>query len=707
MTALAIERQDKSLTERRMLHGLAPSLGWLGLAIVGEIARLQLIDAGPLVSYQHYKKVGELFSEAPVATIIVALQGLLAIVGIARLWPRIRDWMGTAYPGWRAVAALALFAVFAATLSKSPVVFAVELVMAAIIQVIALATIVLAAAALPAGAVATITERVRRLLPEEEGNPRGGVDRFALVVAAWVTIACALLAVLSYQRHPHVPDEVSYIYQARYFAEGLLAMAPPPVQAAFDLDLMSYEPSRWYSPVPPGWPAVLALGYLAGIPWLVNPILNGLNVLLVYVIIRDMYGRRTARWAGILLATSPWFVFMGMNFMTHTLSLICTLLAALSVARLRRGGSIKWAVLGGIGIGIVSIIRPLEGLAVAMLLGLWALPARSKWFRFAPVAVMAVVSMIVGAAVLPYNKMITGSSTNFPIMAYNDVVHGEGSNDMGFGPRQGIGWPGLDPLPGHGPVDVVINAALNGFQLNVELLGWSFGSLLVIGLLLFSRRMRREDWWMVAATAVVAGLHSFYWFSGGPDFGARYWYLIIVPCIALASRGIETLEEMFASPGVPHPAISNRAPHAGSRDYRVTLSALALCAISVVVFMPWRAVDKYYHYRRMEPGVERLAGENSFGRSLVLVRGRRHPDYMSAGVYNPMDLQAARPVYVWDRSDSVRVAALEAYPDRPVWIVNGPTVSGDGFKIAAGPLSAVDAIAWKADTTEKASGGAK
>ena len=33
-----------------------------------------------------------------------------------------------------------------------------------------------------------------------------------------------------------------------------------------------------------------------------------------------------------------------------------------------------------------------------------------------------------------------------------------------------------------------------------------------------SRRLRREDWWMLLAIAIVVGLHSFYWFSGGPDF---------------------------------------------------------------------------------------------------------------------------------------------------------------------------------------------
>ncbi len=513
------------------------------------------------------------------------------------------------------------------------------------------------------------------------------LDRFALLAAGWVVLICALLAVYSYQKHPHVPDEVSYIYQARYFAAGMLDMPAPPVLAAFNLDLMTYEPGRWYSPVPPGWPAVLSLGYIAGVPWLVNPLLNGVCVLLAYLVIGDIYGRRTARWSVLLLATSPWFLFMGMNLMTHTLALLSSLVAALAVARMRRSGRLGWGALGGAAIGMVSIIRPLEGLAVAVLLGFWALGGRSPRFRFAipQVAVLALATMVTGAAVLPYNAAIAGDPTTFPLMAYTDAIYGKDVNALGFGANRGIGWPGLDPLPGHGLIDVFINAGLNGYQVGVELLGWSIGSLLIIALLLFSGRLRREDWWMLAVIALIVGLHSFYWFAGGPDFGARYWYLIIVPCIVLAARGIEVLGKAAAE-------------SRGARsEARVMLAAVALCAVSAFVFVPWRAADKYYHYRRMQPGVERLAREHDFGSSLVLVRGRRHPDYASAATYNPLDLRAPEPIYAWDRDPEARAEVLRAYPERPVWIIAGPTQTNNGFQVLAGPMSSQNALAWRAD----------
>jgi hypothetical protein len=117
---------------------------------------------------------------------------------------------------------------------------------------------------------------------------------------------------------------------------------------------------------------------------------------------------------------------------------------------------------------------------------------------------------------------------------------------------------------------------------------------------------------------------------------------------------------------------------------------MVLCASSLVTFFPWRAVDKYHHYLGMRPDVRELDGLRGFGESLVLIRGDAHPDYASAATYNPLDLGAAAPVYAWDRSEEIRRRLLEAYADRPVWLVDGPTRTHGAYRVAAGPLSARD-----------------
>ena len=114
--------------------------------------------------------------------------------------------------------------------------------------------------------------------------------------------------------------------------------------------------------------------------------------------------------------------------------------------------------------------------------------------------------------------------------------------------------------------------------------------------------------------------------------------------------------------------------------------------------MPWRAVDKYYHYREHAPGHPhaRQLRAHSETRSLVLVRGRRHPDYASATAYNPLDLTADVPLFAWDASPEARAQALDSYADREVYFVDGPTRTGNGFRVVAGPLTAAQARSFEA-----------
>jgi len=663
-------------------RGARRAWGWFGLFIAGQIATLLLVEAGPRVRYQHYPPLPLLPTDGNAAPLAVfVIQALVVGLGLLAARSTLLQMLRGTRAGPMLFVGVA-FVLTSATLSRSPTDYAGELLFASLVQLVHLGNVLLIVGHLPDVWLDTIERFAERVLgPRESETPKPGArDRFAWIPAIWVTAGAAFLTVSVYQMHPHVPDEVAYLFPARYFADGRLTLPLPTVPAAFNVDLMTYQADRWFSPVNPGWPAILAVGALVGLPWLVNPVLAGVSVLLAYRLLREIYSRRTARIATLLFAVSPWNLFMAMNLMPHTATLACALAAALAVARLRRDPRVRWAAVGGFFIGLVGIIRPLEGAAVGLLLGLWALGARRARFRLAPAAALTVASLATGALILPYNRYLTGSATTFPIMAYTDALYGPGRNDLGFGSNRGLGWSGLDPLPGHGPADVAINANFNLFQINTELLGWATGSLLVLLIWLVSRRLRRPDWTMLSVIGVVAGLHTFYYFSGGPDFGARYWYLVIIPCLALTARGIEYLE--------------TEAEAAASRGRsRVLAGAGILVAAALLVFMPWRAIDKYYHYRGMRPDIRGIARAHSLQDGIVLVRGNRHPDYASAMVYNPIDLSAALPHYAWDRGPEVRRQLAESYPGRAFWIVNGPTITGRGFELVAGPLSGAELIA--------------
>jgi hypothetical protein len=651
---------------------------WLALALAGQAVALQMIDAGTRLHYQHYRPLGWLAANRPWLLLFAGFQTAAVAAGWRGRWRPAWRWLRRQLRWWQLALVAAVFGLTAATVSEDVRFYVAELAFAAFLQTVNLGNVILVAWSLPAAGLAALGERLRRWFGQPAPAHRT-LDRVALAAAVWVTAAAALLSWFSYERHPHIPDEVVCLLHARYLAAGKLWLAPPPVPAAFEIDQMYLEPGRWFCPVPPGWPATLALGVLAGAPWLVNPILAGLNTLLAFLLLQRLYDRYTARLGLLLLATSPWHVLMAMNFMTHTASFTFALLAANATAIARERPWAWWAALAGLAVGGATMVRPLEGFTFGCIIALALFAAASSARRkITLLAAYAAGSLILTIPHLYYNRLLTGDPLKFPIMAYFDKYYGLGSNALGFGPNRGMGWA-IDPNPGHSPFDALVNANLNAFSINIELFGWGTGSLILAAFFLVAGSLRGIDRWMLGLCAAVFTAHFFYYFSGGPDFGARYWYLMLIPCIVFTIAGLQLLGTRLES-SFP------------DSSYRLLAAVIALCTLSAVNYMPWRAVDKYHHYEQMRPDVRSLARELRFGRSLVLVQGNRHPDYASAAIYNPLDLSADVPIYAWDRSPEVRRQVLEQYRDRPVWVLEGPTRTGAGFRVKAGPLAAAELL---------------
>ncbi|MEZ5428819.1 MAG: glycosyltransferase family 39 protein [Pyrinomonadaceae bacterium] len=654
---------------------------WTALAAAGQAAALQMIDAGPLIHFQFYRSIPEQLNRNPVAVALIAVQFVLIAFAIGKHLPGIIGWINKTFAKWQLflMAGFLFFAGAAVTPNYS--IYLTSLATAFLVQLIGLANIILAIRSLPEEVLRGLRRKYLRIFAYAEEKERPGLDKFALFSALWIVLIAGALSYFVYQVHPHVPDETQYFFQAKNMAAGQLTSKAPLVPEAFSMYMVPSRDARWYGIFPPAFPVMLAIGLKLGAVWLVNPLLAGLCVLLAYLFFQEIYSLRFARIGVLLLCCSPWFIFMAMSFMSHIFLLACSLGAAVLLARSLRKEKIGYAFGAGLMVGIVSLIRPLDGLLVAVLLGFWALIKCRTWtMRFLTGACLTVGTIITGALVLPYNKAITGDPMLLPMNAYYTKYFWKDVMALGFGANRGLDW-GLDAFPGHSPLEAMVNAALNTFSLNIELLGWATGSLLLAVCFLFSGRMKRKDLWAPVVIVAVLGSYSFYWYSGGPDFGARYWFLIIIPLIALTVRAVEFLGDAIRE---------NRETQVNAR---VMTAVLLLCGITLVCYIPWRALDKYYHYLGMQPGVERLARQNDFGRSLVLIRGQEHPDFQSAWIYNPLDFEGDAPVYAWDKNPEIRQKLLQNYKDRQVWIVNGPTLTNGGYQIVRGPVSADQLLA--------------
>ena len=111
-----------------------------------------------------------------------------------------------------------------------------------------------------------------------------------------------------------------------------------------------------------------------------------------------------------------------------------------------------------------------------------------------------------------------------------------------------------------------------------------------------------------------------------------------------------------------------------------------------MTFVPWRAIDKYHNYRNMRPDIRELEAQHDFGSGIVLIRGT-DLDYQSAVIYGPLDNWDSGPIYAWDRDSGLRREVLNVFPDRPVWLLDGPDATRGPFRITAGPMTLRDRYA--------------
>ena len=657
---------------------------WVALGLIGQAASLQLINAGPTIHWQHYQTPLQMIEVGNLPLlIIVLLQTTFVVLGIRTRWKKIAAWLRSQFRLWQIIAVALVFFLASAAVQRDVTLYIADLTFACFVELVSLGNVILVAWSIPEDSLKILQNRLEIVFHwSESGVKAGRIDRFALLGAIWVTVISALLGYLSYQWHPHITDEVAYLYQARFLANGSITLPAPPVPQAFDIYLMEIIGNRWWPATPPGWPALLAIGVRLGVPGLVNPVLAGLNILLVYLLLDELYDRRSARLAVFLLCFSPWFVFMGMNFMTHMATLTFALIAAVAVIQARKSQKAWWGFIAGAAVGAGSLVRPLDGLIVAICIGRWIIGIGGKRLSFNGIALFALGALLVGSIVFPYNNSITGNPLTFPLNAYLDRHFGPGRNSLGFGPNKGFGWP-VQPFTGHSPLGAMINSNLNTFSIDIELFGWGIGSLLFVALFLFSGSLCKSDFLLIFLCLANYIPYFFYYYSGGPDFGARYWFLMLIPLIALTIRGIQHLQKKLET-GLP------ASPVVGTRLMAVVF---LLSAFTLVNYFPWRAIDKYYHYWGMSPDILTLAQRYHFGNGLVLIKGNdSHPDYTSTAIYNPLYWDADAPIYAWDRSPQVEAQLLDAFKGRPVWIVDAPSITQVGYQVVAGPLSAKDLI---------------
>jgi hypothetical protein len=298
-----------------------------------------------------------------------------------------------------------------------------------------------------------------------------------LLLILFSTGMSIFISARTFERLPHLEDEVAYLWEAKLLARGQTVMEAPTPRRAFWQPFVVDLGGNRFGKYTLGWPLLLTPGVLLGQPWLVNALLSGLSVFLVYRLGLEIFDPDVGVIAAALTAFSPMALLLNGSLMGHTAALCTTLLFMFAYWRMEKGQhALRWAAIAGIGLGFSVISRPLEGLALAAPFVAWSglrllqtlihrptapetppdLPiqpgddvgarhAMPVWTRlkqsFVPLVSLAVVTGVIALIIPAFNYAASGDASKnlyTLVWSYDQVGFGEGYGRHGHTLEKGL-----------------------------------------------------------------------------------------------------------------------------------------------------------------------------------------------------------------------------------------------------------------------------
>jgi hypothetical protein len=349
---------------------------------------------------------------------------------------------------------------------------------------------------------------------------------------ATLLITCAL----SYRIHwffPDYPDNVVQLYQAKLFKQGKLSIPPPPNgREFFWYPLIIKRADRWYPRYEPGHPFMLMLGLLIGMPWLVNPILGCLSIIMLYKLGLEIYGEDTARLGLVLLLFSPFFLTVSSGFLNNASAMLFSLAGIYYFVKTVKYPSLLYPLLSGLFLGAVANVRPFTGFLIALPLGVYLLYLFFKQPRRLALKISAAcLGLAVTISVLLYYNYLTNGH---PLLFGQTAMIMDGNfKTLGFGKAlYGIT---------HTPFRAAVRLLEKLNQLNFSLFGWPIPSLAFI-FFFFLPRFEKNRWDYLFLAIILCLVTGYYFFFA---LKVRYLYALTPLLVLLTARGMMGLFQLL------------------------------------------------------------------------------------------------------------------------------------------------------------------
>jgi hypothetical protein len=317
---------------------------------------------------------------------------------------------------------------------------------------------------------------------------------------------------------PNSGDEYSYLFLADLLLHGRIAAAPPPDPVLFVQYHVLVHDGRLFSPYAPGWSMLLAPFRAVGAETLVNPLLTVLlGLTLAGALARLGIGPAIRAASVALVLLVPFTLFLGGSLFPQTLA-AATVAGIVWLQLGDEAAPVRWRKLAiGAAFGVLLITRH-DVLAVAAVpYAIDRLVARRAGV-LADAAWMALGFLPFIALQLAYDTALTGDPLMPPEL-----------------------WAGSDALLV--PADSLAHRLSVAMQQDLQFTGTlaQFGGLPVAALALLGLaarvRTRTCRFWDFLLPAAIL-FYTFIPFSGGHQYGPRYWFWAWPVCVLSVVTGL-------------------------------------------------------------------------------------------------------------------------------------------------------------------------
>lgn len=484
---------------------------------------------------------------------------------------------------------------------------------------------------------------------------------------------------------PHINDEIANVFQARIFAAGRLTVPSPCAREFFDFTHVINN-GRWYSHYPPGHPALLLAGVLLGAPWIINPLLAALSILVFFYLGEEIYNRRIGILTALLGAASIWFLVMSSSLMSHTSCLLFMAVFLLFTFRSYRQPTVFNGALAGAALGMALLIRPhpaiFFSLPFLLILGLRFL--MSPGTRWKNLLSMAGLGLCFLTLFMAYNAATNGH----PLRMGYEVSHGPG-HGIGFGKS---GYMDVPHSPQKGSQQLGMYLA----EMNKRMFGWPLSSFLGLIPLILGFRWQREpsrrDLLLFSGFLSLFVSLFFYW-GTFVLIGARMVFEALPVFFLLTAHGIHQAYEWLAE--------KSRPP--GPTRARLILSLVLIGFVLFAFF--WRLprwitppITEWYsdgfpsNFERVNPEIHRTLKAVLPAGSLVVMKFLYHPlEYFPQGWWGSgfqhNDPRLENPLIYATHIPGELDRLQRCFPDRRMYLLYGTLEKGMLFPITSGGVT--------------------